>query len=222
MDVTFLASTSFASSAPDATVQWDGGPDVGKVFYTPDGMGLFYGEWDVNVVQVQVDSPSNFNAFTTGAAGGNVVGPTPTTLGPNHLPVDVVGADANSVLDPGPNNSGLSAIFEYAKVTLTGPNGNRGVSRMQAGFIQNINSIQMDGTYGQNGPVLKSSLDGQATSLSPILDTSTTGPWQLYQPTGFANGNVQTIGTSDDTAGCAIQRERHSSVKHGPAIRLRN
>jgi hypothetical protein len=74
----------------------------------------------------------------------------------------------------------VPALQAAAKVTLVGagPDGNRGVSRMMVGFIQNCVGFNDRGTY-DGGGVLISDLNGSISSQAPVLDAdpATQSPW---------------------------------------------
>ena len=86
-----------------------------------------------------------------------------------------------------------------AKVTLTGPNNGRGVSRMKVGFIQNATITELNAVYdGQINDVqnkLKSSIQGN-TVLGRRSARRTETPWystqaraMFFNATPTNNGN---------------------------------
>lgn len=101
--------------------------------------------WDlgVNVVGVIIGAPDTGAAFAAGtpADGGTVV--------TGNTEWKIVA-------------SGSPGIRWRAKVTLNGPDGDRGVKFMRAGFVQNVDFTTNTGTYSTEGRTLTSDLQGQS------------------------------------------------------------
>jgi hypothetical protein len=136
---------SIASSTPgDATdvvvIHWLAGPAVGKARYQADPNYIW--DLEVNVVEVRIQSPDEDNPFVAG---------TPSDGGQ----VDEAGTTWKLV------ESGSPAIEWAAKVTLNGPKGDRGVTFMNIGFVQNAEVTAYKGMYQTVGRPLTSSIEGQ-------------------------------------------------------------
>ena len=162
-------------ASSSAQVQWNSGGDVGELTYNI-GNG-FSGQWNVNVVQVSVSTPTGERASTPGTPQEFGVVPENGTL------LNLVEAG---------NWPTTNGLVWNAQVTLTGATSlDWGVSQVQFGFIQNGIGFQNDGTYA-DGTTLKSSLDGFITASSPIVDykfNDANTPW--------ADGNTYTVSAAD-------------------------
>lgn len=125
--------TSSLIGPSDVTIKWGAGPVVGKANFRVDGnytWGL-----GVNVVEVKVEAPDVGDAFDAAAQGvEGTVGPTNDVVGPLKK---VNSGDAAN--DPG--------LTWQAKVTLNGPDGDRGVAQMNVGFVQNATLTAYRATY---------------------------------------------------------------------------
>jgi hypothetical protein len=119
----------------DVDIQWGGGPVVAKAVYQVNDNYVW--DLEVNVVQVVVQNPDQGPAFQP----GNVIDTSP-------------GAQKEYVQAVGPG------LVWRAKVTFNGPNGDRGLRQMRAGFVQNLKVTRLRGTY-HNGLAAKSRLEGQ-------------------------------------------------------------
>ena len=154
-------------------VVWSSGPEVGSVDYSP--VSGFIGQWNVNVVQIQVTAGTVTSPTNVKAQG---------TLGGGYLQV-YTGTDTFPADD---------VIFSNS-VTVTGPTGGWGDSQLTIGYIQEASIVTMDATY-QDGTTQKSNLDGQtytdwANGSTPPWSDSTLTPGGSYvayfQPT--SNGS---------------------------------
>ncbi len=147
-------------AAAAADIRWDSGPIVGLASFQAD-TGYIW-DLEVNVVKVTVTAPTtpNIPAFAAGVPVDN-----PPAVFHNILRKFISsGTDRQQGLSWG------------ARVTLEGPNGNRGVSHIKYGFVQNVTAYQNSGTYA-SGRVLASNL----TSAPPTFDGLGV-PW--YSGTG--------------------------------------
>jgi hypothetical protein len=109
---------------------WIAGPVVGKAVYQAHADYVW--DLEVNIVEVVVDAPDPGPAFTPGQV---------TDAG-----FDTDNADRRMKLVKavGPG------LKWQAKVTFNGPNGDRGVRQMRAGFVQNLKVTTLTGTYADN------------------------------------------------------------------------
>lgn len=125
---------------------------MGKAVYVADAGYVW--DLDVNVVQVVVETP--VNAFVAG---------TPYDVA-NELSL---GRLTKFV------RAGNPGIQWTARITLNGPNEDRGIDRMIVGFIQNLVEYKNRGFYSTDGIELKSDLE----TTVPLLDKSpySIGPW---------------------------------------------
>ena len=138
---------------------------MGTAYYDIDNFELPY---PVNVVGFTIAAPAGQPAF---APGTPAVGSMTTISG-------------ETVQDINSNSGASEGMMWGAAVTLNGPNGNSGITKMKVGFIQNVIGFQNDGIYS-NGKTLHSNLDSQVSSQKPALDvydpSSRTGngarPW---------------------------------------------
>jgi len=138
------------------TIKWNGGPQVGKAVYQAS-QGYIW-DLNVNVVQVTVGNPDlPAQPFAPG---------TPFDAGTRTVRQTDRKAIASGTV------TGLSW---QAKVTLNGPEQGRGVKFMRVGFVQNADDTRLTGTYGDQGPVLTSDLQGQ--SFLDCSEQSTAPPY---------------------------------------------
>jgi len=123
-------------------VKWNGGPAVGKAVYQARADYI----WDlkVNLVQIQIQSPDGQAAFEQG---------TPRDF---ETALDDRGVERKVV------KSGDPGVDWAAKVTLNGPNGDRGVKFMRIGFVQNAQVLTHNGTYNTSSATLHSSIEGNS------------------------------------------------------------
>jgi hypothetical protein len=151
-----ITAKNGGSKAPTrAQIDWNGSPPnsgwVGTAYYDIDNFELPY---PVNVVGFAINS-SGGNSFATG---------TPSVIdGTQHFATDI---DVKQVASS--TGSGKGLVWNAA-VTLNGPNGNAGVTKMRVGFVQNIVQVTNDGIYS-DGTTLHSTLDSLISPTKPILD----------------------------------------------------
>ena len=119
----------------DVTILWGAGARVGKARYRVNDSYTW--ESEVNVVEVKIESPEVGDAFTAGTPcdGGNHCIDPEDPLTKRILSGNVEADPA----EPG--------LRWQAKVTLTGPNGNRGVPKMRIGFVQTVDVCLFRGYY---------------------------------------------------------------------------
>jgi hypothetical protein len=203
----------------DVTILWNNQPITGEARLLVDSD--YQWDVDVNVVEVSVQSPNTGDPFSPGApiALGLLHG------GPTNLLEDVVSAGGLIAGVP----PGLSWA---ANVTLNGPDGNRGVSHIQVGFIQNLVGYTNIGTY-TSGKTLTSSVSGIFSPSAPVLDqipNLTTGPWYetaVHVSTGLpsaflnptASKNSETISASDSPrTGPPVSYDQPTGNAPGPDV----
>jgi hypothetical protein len=180
-------------------VLWKNGPFVGQAVY--QASQHFSWTYDVNIVQIKVEQPSNGAPFfyRNGQVANGPTGPDAS----GKLMKSVKSTDADPALGWG------------AKITVNGPVGGRGVSEMRVGFMQTQTQSHMRGEYATAGKWLKSDIE----DAGPLND-SLNDPWfwyrpqaqdpeaasaQFLNPTPTAGGNVKDIRESDTpTAGAPL------------------
>jgi hypothetical protein len=134
------------------------GPIIGKAGYQA-AVGYVW-DYEVNVVRVAISAPVDQNGIeqyeflfaprdSAPRDGGNMV---------------INGEDSKTILG-WPNNG--AGIKWGAMVTLTGPDGGRGIDRIQTGFIQTVVGVAMRGTYA-NGAQRVSDIE----SKTPMNDSN--------------------------------------------------
>jgi hypothetical protein len=167
------------ANSSDITILWNAGPVVGTAIYQVNADYLW--DLEVNVVEVKIEAPTSGNAFTAG---------TPADDGTF---TDSSGVFSKRV------KSGSPGLGWSAKVTLNGPNSDRGVKMMRISFIQNLTFATFSGSYTTEDKSLKSSIEGNS-----YLDIAAgaTAPYYSALPGGsFMNPTpslkTKTIGTSD-------------------------
>jgi hypothetical protein len=193
------------SNGNGVTIQWGyGGSDQRWANFTVNQ----YYTWDynVNVVQISISSPTNGSGQATSAfsvnqgtaqlPGNNGANLQPIKLGAQHLLATGI------VISSAP--AGSYAITWGAGITMTGPEGYWGVDRMMVGFTQVVTSIRYVGTYS-NGSTLNATLN----TTTPLHDTDNgalpgTDYWYGAVPSnrpniisGRSSTDLQVIGSSD-------------------------
>ena len=135
-------------------VAWNGGPEVATVQYCP--IAGFTGDWNVNVVQIQVSA-------------GTVTEPVGKAV-PNGASFLVGGYYE----DTAPS----AIVFTNTVTTYGGGSGGTwGLSQLNIGYMQEDTIITEDGTYA-NGSTLHSNLDGQTyTDWATYQSGANPGPW---------------------------------------------
>lgn len=110
----------------ECRVFWQQGPAVGVVKFLPSPD--FAIRREVNVVRVSIEAPpSGAFAYLQPIDGG--------------VQVDVSNRISKYVNPAGglPTQSGTAPLIQFAaRITLEGPNGNRGVEKIHVGFVQNL------------------------------------------------------------------------------------
>lgn len=189
------------SGSSDITVLWSGGAVVGKAVYQANSDYLW--DLEVNVVEIKIEPPTAGNAFTAGtpADGGTFT--------------DSAGVLSKRV------TSGSPGIDWNAKVTLNGPNSDRGVSKMRIGFVQNITVTAFIGTYTTENKSLVSSIQGN--SYLDYVDGSTapyyidTGSGVFFNPSPALK--TKTLSSSDTPAsGPPLTYDQGGSVSAGDDV----
>ena len=151
-------SITAGANTSDIKSLWGEGPTVGKAIYqaTTDYI------WDlkVNVVKVSIGPPdAPDQPFTTGVSSE-----TGQTI---H--------DSSNVILKAIRGGNTVGIVWRAKVTLSGPDGQRGVSNIKIGPIQTLKFTSLKGTYDTVGKDLVSSVQGDYAYVD--VASSGTGPY---------------------------------------------
>jgi len=134
------------TTADQVRIKWNGGPAVGKAAY--QASPNYTWDLEVNVVEVVIENPPGEPAFETGTpCDGGLSDPAGR---PDGLVQKIVLSDFSQ------------GIRWYAKVTLNGPNGNRGVKFMRVASVQVATATQYWGDYQTAEMTLTSSLQGVA------------------------------------------------------------
>ncbi len=194
--VTPLAGTGTietGANTSDATIMWNSGPVQGEAAYMVNSN--YQWDVDVNVVAVTVSTPTS--AFKIGT-----VIATPPGQVVHHQNSQVEGIRIGAGSSTAGQTPGISWS---ANVVLAGPDGNRGVSQIQVGFIQDQDFYSAIGTY-TDGSTLTSDVAQEIVEAGgAILDQSKTaafGAWYdtsstaLFQNASSSNLS-QTISSND-------------------------
>jgi hypothetical protein len=125
----------------------------------------------VNVVQVTIEPPDDGPTFLTRPPVDRPVAQT-LYLGSSGW-INILA----KFVDPGPLTPGHPSDEDYtiewnAKVTLNGPDGDRGVKFMRVGFVQDAHVSEWNAEYGGGAFTITSSLEGQSFCDSEANDTS--------------------------------------------------
>ena len=156
--------------ADTAKVTWAGGPAVGGAAYQA-APGYIW-DMSVNVVRVTVANPDQGFAFFP-----NPLVPVYST---GTFPFPPNGNQELAARRPGTywyerGRNIPSGLTWKAKITLTGPDGGRGVDHIESGYIQNVTSIALNATYGKSGTLVASvSSQGKLNDANP---NSSVAPW---------------------------------------------
>jgi hypothetical protein len=173
-----LNSSTPGDQVDECSILWGSGPVVGMAMY--QAQANYVWGLDVNVVEIKIEPPDAGDAFTAG---------TPTDGG-----------------NPGNRkfvSSGSPGLSWAAKVTLNGPNGDRGVKFMRIGFVQNVTFSTNTGTYNTQSVTLTSNLQGQSfldcvpTSTAPYYSVTDSGSIRAVFFDPSPTNKVKTINSND-------------------------
>ena len=196
------------ANTSDATILWDGAnPVVGKAVYQVNDSY----QWDleVNVVQIKVEAPTSPGSvdFKPGVATdrGNPVY--------NGIERKYVGAGTGIV--------GGEGLKWTAKITVNGPDGDRGVSQIVVGFVQNGVDYVNVGTY-TSGKTLTGNVSGHITAAMPVLDSLPGAePWYSADTTALFDDATPAAKTKEITSsdgpynGPPVTFQQHAAVQPG-------
>lgn len=180
-----------------AGFRWGAGPTAAKAIFTINQDYI----WDltnINVVGVSVTVPQEANGvFEANEAfvaknGSGWDQPVPRwfrvfSYDRRRLTPTLPNGDPNPLYDPSHEDG--RALWWRAKVTLTGPNGGRGVDQMQAGFIQNLKPETFRARFDNgNDPDVTRTSSLQGTTYFDGI-TGASRPWYEYVSNAIFNGN---------------------------------
>jgi hypothetical protein len=190
-----------ATNGLSARVQWGGGPAFGEAEY--EASANYVWQAQVNIVQVNVVTPT----FVPGNIYGNGEGQLNQV---NTLRFKSIVSLHSGIVNG--KNVPVPGISYSALVTLIGPDGNKGVSKIKVGFVQDLNLARYQVTYGTRSGIAAYAADpgnpaGAAIAVgSTYWDTidnlDPNNPWYdmresaLFQ--GSKSSSVKTI-TSEDS-----------------------
>jgi len=202
----FVWSFDGDSGPDEAMIKWNGGSAVGKAVYQAEANYIW--DLEVNLVQVGIGPPDGENAFSPGT------------------PFDLGSGLENGVLHKAVSSGDPAGLIWRAKVSLDGPNGDRGVKFMRIGFVQNVDIAALNGYYSPTGKTLTSSIQGEsyldAATSSGELPYYSTGAHAVFfdpDPSASPPRKVKTIVSGDVPAqGVPLTFQQHSAVQSGDDI----
>jgi len=185
--------SSQADPGPDEVkIKWNGGPAVGKAVYqaAPD----YIWDLEVNVVQVEIAPPDEGSTFR------------------GHKVYDMLSRVERGVelktISAGSHVLGIPGLEWWAKVSLNGPIGDRGVKFMRIGFVQSAAATSYSGSYHTVSASLHSNVQAGGTYLDASSEfdrpyQSRLEPAVFFDPDPTAQPprKVKTIGSNDGPQG---------------------
>ena len=173
---------------------------------------------EILVIKVTVEDPvPSGSAFVAGTPddSGTHDANTMSELERFGLTAELNGTQPNGVVTKlvrsglTPSHPATPGMTWSAKVTLSGPQGNRGVDQIKVGFVQHITFVALRGRYeAKDGSeiekVLAADLEGKTyldvggQGEAPWCDT--TEPAVFFNASSAPGGNVKTISSNDTPA----------------------